>query len=70
MNVSIGTCGNCGGRVSVPDIWHGTVPPTPTCETCGARPRQAHGPVIEMQPRSLDVVAVDHCKATTETFKP
>ena len=47
--VSIGTCGRCGGRVSVPRVWMGTIPPTPTCESCGAIPREAHGPVIPMQ---------------------
>ena len=36
MNTVIGKCSICGGPVSVPEIWHGVVPPTPTCERCGA----------------------------------
>lgn len=49
MSITIGTCGNCGGRVSVPEMWGATVPPVPTCEACGARQRQSHGPVIDME---------------------
>ncbi len=73
MNVTVGTCSNCGGRVSVPQNWCGVNPPIPTCEGCGARPREKYGPVIDMGPapqRTLDAIAVDHCKATTETYKP
>ena len=47
-NKTIGTCSICGGRVTVPHIWGGVTPPTPTCEQCGAR-AASHGPVIEMQ---------------------
>lgn len=46
----IGTCSICGGRVTLPSIWHGVIPPVPTCEGCGGTKRD-HGPVIEMQPR-------------------
>jgi hypothetical protein len=46
---TIGTCSLCGGRVSVPSIWMGIIPPTPTCESCGATMRE-HGPVVEMTP--------------------
>lgn len=42
---TIGTCSLCGGPVTVPSVWMGVVPPTPTCSSCGAT---AHGPVIEM----------------------
>lgn len=45
----IGTCGNCGGRVIVPTVWWGIYPPVPSCESCGATPRN-HGPVIDMSP--------------------
>lgn len=44
----IGTCSICGGRVTVPHIWGGVTPPTPTCDHCGAT-AAAHGPVIPMQ---------------------
>jgi hypothetical protein len=47
--VIIGTCSLCGGRVSTPGIWMGVVPPTPTCESCGAV-KADHGPVIDMKP--------------------
>lgn len=49
MNKTIGTCSICGGRVSVPMVWLGTVPPIPTCETCGATMKRPHGPVVEME---------------------
>lgn len=45
----IGTCGNCGGRVTVPTVWMGIYPPTPRCESCGKSPKEKHGPVIEME---------------------
>lgn len=45
----IGTCSLCGGPVSVPMVWHGVYPPTPTCTGCGAIKR-GHGPVIDMAP--------------------
>lgn len=46
----IGTCGLCGGRVTVPDVWMGIYPPVPTCESCGAVAQQPQLPVIPMQP--------------------
>lgn len=47
---TLGTCGNCGGAVTVDTIFWSVVPPTPSCEGCGATPIQAHGPVIPMNP--------------------
>jgi hypothetical protein len=47
---TIGSCGICGGAVTVPDPWWGVVPPTPTCEECGAEAAPP-GPVIPMRPR-------------------
>lgn len=47
----IGTCSLCGGPVTVPTFWWGTVPPTPTCERCSATQRQSYGPVIPMERR-------------------
>lgn len=44
----LGTCGRCGGSVTVPTIWHGVIPPVPTCQSCGAVPRSALLPVLEM----------------------
>lgn len=53
----IGTCSLCGGAVTVPDIWLGINPPTPTCSSCGAVPIEAHGPVLPMQPRRSNKLA-------------
>jgi hypothetical protein len=47
---TVGTCGSCGGRVSVPTVWMSVVPPVPMCETCGATARPDHGPVVPMNP--------------------
>lgn len=53
MSVQIlGTCSICGGRVVVPTIWWGVVPPQPTCEGCNAT-AASHGPVIQMKPRHV-----------------
>ena len=46
----VGTCSLCGGRVMVPQVYHSVVPPTPTCESCGATAATS-GPVIPMVPR-------------------
>lgn len=46
----IGTCGNCGGPVCVPDLWGGLHPPVPECARCGSIPANPHGPVMPMQP--------------------
>ena len=51
--MNCGTCGNCGGRVSTPKVWYGINPPTPQCESCGAEPKNAHGPVLEMKPSPI-----------------
>jgi len=49
MSVRVmGTCSKCGGMVTIPTIWHGIYPPTPSCRGCGATPKNAHGPVIQM----------------------
>lgn len=49
MTKVIGTCSNCGGRVTVPEIWHGINPPVPQCESCLATAK-APGPTIPMNP--------------------
>lgn len=46
---TIGTCSICGGAVTVPGVWWGICPPTPTCTGCGAV-AASHGPVIPMVP--------------------
>lgn len=50
MNRAIGTCSNCGGRVSVPKAWMSVTPAIPRCESCGACMAQPHGPVVPMAP--------------------
>lgn len=49
MSDIIGTCSLCGGRVTVPEFWGGINPPIPRCESCGARKKMPHGPVVEME---------------------
>jgi len=48
MKTILGTCSICGGRVTVPTVYHSIYPPTPTCDGCGATPKGGHGPLIEM----------------------
>lgn len=48
-NVAVGTCGICGGPVTVPSPWLGVIPPTPVCQRCGAEAAQGHGPVMPMK---------------------
>ncbi len=55
----IGTCSICGGAVTVPTIWAGTVPPTPTCTSCGAIKKETFGPVIDMVPTQRHRTTVD-----------
>lgn len=50
MKRILGECSICGGDVTVPDIFWSVVPPTPTCEKCGAIPRGFRR-VIPMVPR-------------------
>lgn len=49
MNDVIGSCGYCGGNVSIPKNWLGTIPPDATCETCGAKAKNPYQPVLEME---------------------
>lgn len=45
----IGTCSICGGDVQVfSGAWGGINPPTPSCVSCHATPRNV-GPVIQME---------------------
>ncbi len=34
MNLIVGMCSLCGGQVTVPQLWAGTLPPVPTCQRC------------------------------------
>lgn len=53
----VGTCGNCGGPVSVPAFWYGINNPTPTCCNCGSSAKEDFGPVLPMRPRpNRDIV--------------
>ena len=56
---TIGSCSNCGGAVQIPDEWMYTVPPIPTCSSCGARAKQAHGPVIPMVPGPQQRIGIE-----------
>jgi hypothetical protein len=47
----VGKCGHCGGKVTVPTMWHGVNPPVPQCESCGAQVDEtAHLPTLPMLP--------------------
>lgn len=48
-HTTIGTCSLCRGPVTVPTVWAGIIPPTPTCARCGATKKPAYGPVLEME---------------------
>lgn len=48
---AIGTCSQCGGLVTVPAVWAGVIPPTPTCSACGAvAPSPWVGPILPVIP--------------------
>jgi hypothetical protein len=47
----VGICSRCGGDVTLPTIWHGVVPPVPTCEECGAMANlRPNLPIIPTKP--------------------
>lgn len=68
MSHTVGTCSNCGGRVTVPEVWMGMNPPIPTCQSCGARKRQPHGPTVPMGPP--EVPPADEIAASLRTLHP
>ena len=68
--MTIGTCSLCGGPVKVPGIWHGIIPPTPTCGTCGATAKENHGPVVEMKPRTGTVTTTRIVTRTDTSNNP
>lgn len=45
----IGTCGKCGGAVTVPECWAGLMPPVPTCNSCGAKKKNPYGEIVPME---------------------
>ena len=49
--VIVGTCGNCGGPVQIPECWGGSTPPPKKCAHCGATAKPNFGPVLPMQPK-------------------
>ena len=46
----VGTCGNCGGPVTLPTVWWSVIPPVPRCRQCGATPKSSYGKTIPMNP--------------------
>ena len=66
---TVGTCGRCGGPVTVPLVFHSISPPTPSCDACGARPKQAHGPVMDMD-RRVSRTAVPFVAAADHVLTP
>jgi hypothetical protein len=47
---TVGTCGLCGGAVTLPIAYWSVIPPVPTCSECGATAKQDHGPIMPMNP--------------------
>lgn len=62
MKQTVGTCGVCGGEVTVPTVYWSVIPPKPTCEQCGAV--ISAGPVLPMRPapqyRTTDLYLEDN----------
>lgn len=53
MNINdqiIGKCSNCGGKVAIPYLWYGVIPPKPTCQKCGAQAKEKELDIIDMEP--------------------
>lgn len=48
-NQIIGTCGKCGGPVVYLGTWNSVLPQIPKCSHCGSMPKNAFGPVLEME---------------------
>lgn len=60
----LGKCSICGGRVTCPAGPIGYVGPLDdlvSCESCGAR-RATSGPVIEMEPRRINITPRQRAK--------
>jgi len=47
----IGRCSICGGNVVAPTGYLSTLPPVPTCQSCGATASRPELPVVPMEPR-------------------
>lgn len=64
----IGVCNLCGGKVSTRLVWHGIIPPPPTCESCGATIAQfatPMGPLPILNMRTYGpVVTIKHTPST------
>lgn len=65
----VGTCSLCGGMVTVPTVWMCTIPPTPTCQSCGAH-APMHGPVIQMQPNNVKITYSGNTKVENSADIP
>ena len=47
----VGKCSNCGGVVTVPDIYHGIDQPSAECKSCGYVKSTKGLPEIDMTPK-------------------
>lgn len=54
----IGTCGLCGGQVTVPGAWFGINPPVPKCDSCHATMKHT-GPILPMNPAPRATQIID-----------
>lgn len=63
----VGKCGSCGGRVTIPTIWHGVNPPTAQCESCHAYADDtAHLPVMPMRPKAQSSLQLTRRQSLTD----
>lgn len=53
---TIGTCGKCGGKVSVSK--ESSPNGRPTCEDCGAYMKAPFGPIVEMEDASPSTLQI------------
>jgi len=51
-HIVLGTCGNCGGPVTMPSSWMGILQPPKRCRRCGATAAE-HGPRMPMNPPAV-----------------
>jgi hypothetical protein len=65
MRTTIGTCSNCGGPITIPTVWHGTVPPIKICENCGAIALEDHGPVMPVKTTTSNSMKITVTNNTT-----
>ena len=66
----VGICSECGGTVTVPTVWYGIYPPSPTCNSCGATADiKSNLPVIPMKPNKWRTPWIDDKSGSNEPYR-